>query len=229
MFLKNKLIFRKDKIVELCKNKSVLHLGFIQHAYKYEEMIKKDEWLHEKINKVAQELVGFDYLPDIVNLMKNRYKYEAYCFDVCRLQEITFHKKFDVVVCGELIEHVSNPGLMLDGIKKLMKDNSVLIITTPNPWANQRLRLLKKNILEDKWLNKEHVCWYSPQTLKQLLYRHNYEVIQASFYLAESKDKFIAQNHPVLKELIFIKRAIRPLFRPSIYFDGLFFLAKKKP
>jgi len=37
------LIFRKDKIVELCEDKSVLHLGCIQHANLWRQKPKEND------------------------------------------------------------------------------------------------------------------------------------------------------------------------------------------
>jgi hypothetical protein len=46
-----KVKFRKDEIVNQCKNKNVLHLGFIQHNL-YEQKIKENgkfRWIECKI------------------------------------------------------------------------------------------------------------------------------------------------------------------------------------
>ncbi|WP_455577479.1 class I SAM-dependent methyltransferase [Anaerosinus sp.] len=223
-----KMIFRKDKIIELCTNKRVLHLGFIQHSALYEDKIKNDDWLHEKINKVALNLIGFDYLKDDVEKIKEKYGYECYWADVTnseKMKGLTNLGAFDVVVCGELIEHVDNPGLMLENIKMFMNRESILIITTPNPWSRQRINLINNRILEEKWLNKEHVCWYSYQTLKQLLTRRCFVEKFYGYYISEKKEDF--------QELCFMDK-IKSFFKKKFIlkkeylFDGLFFVAKIK-
>jgi len=62
-----------------------------------------------------------------------------------KLENVAIEQKFDIIVCGELIEHIENPGLMLDGIKRFMNDDRILIITTPNPCSK------KKNKTYSKW------------------------------------------------------------------------------
>jgi 2-polyprenyl-3-methyl-5-hydroxy-6-metoxy-1,4-benzoquinol methylase len=42
---------------------------------------------------------------------------------------------FDVVVAGDIIEHLSNPGLMLDGIRSRLATNGRVIISTPNAFG----------------------------------------------------------------------------------------------
>jgi len=41
-------------------------------------------------------------------------------------------EKFDVIFCGEVIEHLFSPDSLLDEIKELMHKDSVLILSTPN-------------------------------------------------------------------------------------------------
>ncbi len=101
------LIFRKDKIIELCKGQEVLHLGFIQHSNLYKRLIEEDRWLHEKLNKVASKLIGFDYLESDVLTLSKIFGYEAYYCDVTKLDKLKYDYEFDVIVCGELIEHLA--------------------------------------------------------------------------------------------------------------------------
>ena len=128
---------------------------------------------------------------------------------------------FDVIVCGELIEHVANPGLMLENIRSFLNSRGYLIITTPNPWAYPRIRLMMKGCLEKDWLNKEHVAWYSYQTLCQILDRYGYKEVCYDFYRAENPyDEGIKAK--IKKILLGI------IIRDQRYLeDGLFFVAEK--
>lgn len=84
---------------------------------------------------------------------------------------IRLEKKFDTVVCGDLIEHVTNPGALLDTISYHMDDDGTGLITTPNPFAINRFF----NIFFDGWtpINQEHTCWFCPQTIYQIVDRSN--------------------------------------------------------
>jgi 2-polyprenyl-3-methyl-5-hydroxy-6-metoxy-1,4-benzoquinol methylase len=42
------------------------------------------------------------------------------------------NQKFDIIFCGEVIEHLFNPDELLDEIKELMHSESILILSTPN-------------------------------------------------------------------------------------------------
>lgn len=220
------VIFRKDEIIKICCDKKVLHLGFIQHKL-YEQKIKSNDWLHSKIAEVAGSLVGFDYLQEDVEILKDKYGYIAYYADVTQLDKLEYQDKFDIVVCGELIEHIENPGLMLDGIKRFMHDESLLIITTPNPWSNERIRLIRSGKLENLWLNKEHVCWYSFETLKQLLDRKGYVEKKYDYYYSENKNMFF-KTESFLDYIKILKRILVCRLTKRQSYDGLFFIAKTK-
>ncbi len=52
-------------------------------------------------------------------------------------------EKFDVIFCGEVIEHLFSPDSLLDEIKSLMHENSILILSTPNlAYLPNRIMLL---------------------------------------------------------------------------------------
>ena len=222
------VIFRKDKIVELCRGKVVLHLGCVQHSGLWRKKLREDDWLHKKIAEVAKELVGFDYLKSEVEAIRKELGYECYFANVMNLEDVKLDKKFDVIVCGELIEHLENPGLMLDGIKRFMHKDSVLVITTPNPWSLNRLKLIKRGILEDKWLNKEHVAWYSYQTLKQLLERKGYEEVFYDYYYGENRNDLYRGTNGILGKLKLLKRMFYLCRTKKKNYDGLFFVSKIK-
>ena len=219
------VIYRKEEIMRLCAGKRVLHLGFIQHHDLYEKKIAENDWLHEKIAGIAKSVVGLDYLKEDVDIIRKKYGYECYYADVTdtSLMECLGDKigQFDVVVCGELIEHVANPGLMLKNIRPFLNSRGRLIVTTPNPWCYRRIRLMMAGCLEKSWLNKEHVAWYSYQTLYQILERYGYQEVCYDFYRAENPyEEGIKAK--IKKKLLGI------IIREQRYLeDGLFFVAQK--
>src|SRR5689334_1250243 len=123
----DKPIFRIDEILEYCKGKSVLHFGYVQHSGVFKEYIDKDEWLHGWMARVATRVVGVDYLPEDIKKIREEYGVEGYFGDAMDLDKCELNEKFDVIVCGELIEHLTNPGLMLEGVKRFMKEDSILV------------------------------------------------------------------------------------------------------
>lgn len=219
------VIFRKDYILHLCKNKDVLHLGFVQHSHLYEKKIIEGDWLHSKILSVARRVVGVDYLEETVCQIRKKYGYEVYVGDVMRLKDLSLNQTFDVIIIGELIEHIENPGIMLNGIKRFCNHNSLVVITTPNPWSLHRIHLIQKGIFENKWLNPEHVMWFSYQTLNNLLNRTGFRIIEQNFSYAETRQQLLDNTNCLFGQLRLLWRIIKLKNCSKYHYDGLFFIA----
>ena len=209
----------------MCTGKTVLHLGFVEHDF-WRERKNEGRWLHDKIAAVAKELTGLDYLDKEVMEIRNEFGYDCLTANVEHLEELTLNKTYEVVVCGELIEHLSNPGLMLEGVKRFLAPDSILIITTPNPFSQQRIRLIQENINEPEWLNKEHTCWFSFETLKQLLERFGYGEVKYYYYdlQVEAPIGLKGRIRDMRSGKLQLNRDLKKPFLNN--HDGLFFVTK---
>lgn len=154
---------RISTIEKMCRGKTVLNLGCVGAA---QFPMDSDESLHSRLKKVAKNVVGVDMQktefgkPDVVANVEN----------------LNLGKKFDVVVAGEIIEHVNNPGKLLHSAKKHMRDDSILILTTPNMFSTSVL--IEYLLRREKQFSDDHVAWFSEKTLSTLMKRHGYEIIE---------------------------------------------------
>ena len=147
--------------------KSVLDLGVVQHEL---ENIDNKTWLHRAIRGKAESVVGLDLDQSGVSYLN------GLGFDVIHgdAQDFQIEKKFDVVTAGDLIEHLDNPGGMLNSVAHHLSEGGRLILSTPNPfWWKTYLHVL---FTGDSRPHYEHTCWFCERTLTQLLQRFNYEV-----------------------------------------------------
>ena len=51
------------------------------------------------------------------------------------MTKIRLGRKFDVIVTGEILEHLPNQGLFLENAERHLKKKGVQILTTPNALA----------------------------------------------------------------------------------------------
>jgi len=72
---------------------------------------------------------GCDYYKKINTKIDN---YKKINLNEEKLTDLYWGKKFDVIFCGEVIEHLFSPDELLDEIKCLMHENSIVILSTPN-------------------------------------------------------------------------------------------------
>lgn len=97
-------------------------------------------------------------------------------FNVVRAdaEHLDLGKQFDCIVAGEVIEHLSNPGLFLDAAHRHLVPGGRLIITVPNAFGLKIFwRIFRKNEVK---VHAEHTCWYDPLTISQLLNRHAFKI-----------------------------------------------------
>jgi 2-polyprenyl-3-methyl-5-hydroxy-6-metoxy-1,4-benzoquinol methylase len=144
--------------------------------------------LHSKLREVTKDLVGIDYDKLTIEELKTIGYSEIIYGDVESLDVITIPKTFDIIVCGDLIEHLSQPGKMLEGVKPFMNQSTEIIITTPNAFG---ILNFIRNIFNRYKEGNDHVLSFNIYTLRNLLKRHGFII----------KDTFTCYNKPPNKKL----------------------------
>jgi len=120
--LRPHFVARLEYIKTLSSGKDVLNLGCAD-VTRLGWAAARGQHLHIELSKVARRLVGVDISPGgLEELRSVNGALELVCYDVERVADLASRlRPFDVVVAGELIEHLKNPGLMLRGVRDLLK------------------------------------------------------------------------------------------------------------
>ena len=82
----------------------------------------------------------------------------------------------DLVVCGEVVEHLSNPGFFLDGLRAYTVP---IIFSVPNAFTKVGTGWIKKGVEN---VNSDHVSYYSYYTFSNLIKRHGFSVDKFLWY-----------------------------------------------
>lgn len=176
-----RLVDRIEWLMQRCRNKSVIHVGFADTGFR-EQQQRSNRWLHAHLNTVSAELVGIDTDPTGVNAaIADGYEaHVADCTDPAAVSALGLAPA-EVVVAGEVIEHVDAPGPFLDGLRMLCRSDGQLIITTPNAYglANPISALL----LGAEINHPDHVVMFTWRTLTELLRRHGWQVVESATYV----------------------------------------------
>lgn len=177
------LVQRIEFIKEMSAGKKVLHLGCTNHPYT-EDSIKNEMLLHFDLGKTATELYGFDYDQAGLDVLAKYGVKNLHRADLEKLAEVALDETFDVIIAGEMIEHLSNPGLFLKGIRRFMRKDTKLVITTINAYCAMRFFIygLRGKGGANEPVHPDHVFYYSYSTLNLLLKRENYAVENFLFY-----------------------------------------------
>ena len=78
------------------------------------------------------------------------------------------NKSFDLVWCSEVLEHLRDPQFIVSEIRRVLKENGMLILTTPNSnfWLYRLLRPL--GIAPKKLQNPTHLHFFSFSDIEKL-------------------------------------------------------------
>ena len=106
---------------------------------------------------------------------------ENYIFfdlDQCHERELVQIPGVELVVCGEVVEHLSNPGHFLARLGEAYPGVE-MIFTVPNAMSEKAQIAMARGIEN---VNRDHVAYYSYWTLRWLLERHGFTVKAGAWY-----------------------------------------------
>jgi hypothetical protein len=145
-------------------------VGFTDHPEADRIRLAKAS-LHQALTESANT-TGIDYSQNAIRYFRENGVFDNVVFgNVEKLDEVDVTGPFDVIVAGDIIEHLSNPCLMLDGLKRFFHKDTVLVITTPHAFGLLNfIRFARGRFAE----GKEHVMTFNAINIRQLLERHGY-------------------------------------------------------
>lgn len=200
---------RVDPLIKFVKGKTVLDIGCIGMGT--DDIYGGKNWIHGKMVKVAKKVVGIDIQKKEVEKLRER------GFDI-RLQNaeepFNLNEEFDVVMAEEVIEHLSNLKTFFANIHRHLKDNGLLIITTPNPQAFEFF--LQKLLFGKTLINPYHTHWQDEITLGYTLESNEFELINY-FFVEEWAENLRGK---IFQTLFF--------WLPQCFARGGVYIAKKK-
>lgn len=118
--------------------------------------------------KYAKKCVAIDIDRITIKCAKEKYTSSNLRFISMNALDISWKKRFDVVIAFQVIEHIQEENSFLEKIKQSLKKNGVAIFSTPN----RRLRL---DDGQAPW-NPYHVREYSAKDLHTLLIKQFHSV-----------------------------------------------------
>jgi SAM-dependent methyltransferase len=186
------------------------------------------EHLTYPLAAAGHHVLGVDVHTPSITEASVRYKLPNLKFRSAKLSElVSEQKRFDVVICSEVLEHLEEPGLLLTDFRRILVPDGALIVTVPNGYGSYEiLSRLEQRLSRFRWyqrlkfrmpqnseqsdptafLNKDspHIQFFTFQHLDKLF-------IQAGYRLAERRARILVCG-PYIDPLL----AIWP-FRQALY------------
>ena len=183
-----RVVYRMNHLEALATGKQVLHVGCVDHLPLIEEKIRRGAWLHSRLDQRAARCLGIDIHREGLAYMKDKLGYEdvVYCdFIQDPVAPEIKAQHWDLMILGELIEHIDNPVQFLSAIReKYAPHVDHLVITTPNAF---RIENFLNAFRQNEHINSDHRYWFTPYTLGKV-------VVQAGMQV----DGFqYCQGHPI--------------------------------
>lgn len=179
VLMKSRSVDRCDFVVDRCQGKHVLHIGCTDWPYTRTKL-SHGSLLHARLSLVSRSLVGVDLDAEGVSCLRQLGFAQTYVDNAeCLAQPDVRNRSYDVIVAGEMIEHLENPGMFLRSIQSLMNRQTELILTTVNAYCFFRFFYY---LLGREEIHPDHNYYFSPRVLCRLLERCGLEIAECHFY-----------------------------------------------
>lgn len=143
--------------------------------------------LYNRKAGVEAEFYGIDILPEKKEKALSRGYRQVLLEDIRGCDFGQFEDGFfDVVICSHILEHLEDPGAVLDKIRRIMKKGGMLIVGVPIGllpgilWRRYVTPLYNRRKRKEEALKKfGHVSFFSLPELKGLLKKHGFSTEEA--------------------------------------------------
>jgi len=160
-----------------------------------------DTLLYAKNNGFANTIFGVE-LCKIENSYQNSSEFEKFIIGNIEEIELEFNEEsFDVIICGDVLEHLINPYETVLELKKYMKKDAIFIASIPNI---RYWRVLKKIIFEGDFqymeagiLDKTHLRFFCKKNMKEFFSSSGFKILDvvSNVYLNGGKQNFSIKQH----------------------------------
>jgi len=194
----------------LARGRDVLDIGIVEH---FLEAANNPNWLHRHIASAASSCLGVDLLPEVEKLAANGFNVR-----VADLAAAPLDQTFDLIVAGEVLEHIDAPGSFMKNCAAMLRPNGRLALTVPNPWHINAV--IKSAARRQTFVDStDHVGWYDASTLLELGQRSGLQLIKFAG-IAGSTPKSAAGKMLFAAQPILIGLGLSPLlFAKSIIYE----------
>jgi 2-polyprenyl-3-methyl-5-hydroxy-6-metoxy-1,4-benzoquinol methylase len=181
-----RLVDRFSFLTDLVRGRRVVHAGFVDAGCATLNQ-SSDAWLHEHLSHAASSIIGIDVDERGVEHARAN-GHEAYavdCRDAAALRALGLPAA-DVVVAGEVIEHLDDCGPFLDGLHALVDPGGLLALSTPNGASLTNAVAALANLEVN---HPDHVTSFTSHTLDTMLERHGWAPVEHAVFTYQVKSR----------------------------------------
>lgn len=206
---------RDEFVLGQCEGQRVLHLACASAPFT-RELHASGQLLHDKLRERTAEIYGVDIDRQALSYLESNGFHRLIAADLLDRWDVDGISQRlpwipDVVLAGELLEHLDQQGLALTNISRLLGPKSKLVITVPNSFS---IKSFLRVCVGHEKVAHDHVSYFSYVNLKELVGRAGLQVDQVAWYTSS-----FVSTHPLERlfdRLIWPALAIRPQLSDGI-------------
>lgn len=167
--------------------------------------IENPNWPHRLLLNRANNVYGLDLTFD-ASLLDNPERYF-----LMSAESFSIPITFDLIFAGDLIEHLSNPGLFLQTAKTHLKPGGRIILTTPN--AFNLFTIAGKLMHFEPVVNPDHTCYFNYKTIRVLLEKNDLQLAHLGYMYTLG----VKHKESVKKKILNMLYRFASWFTPKYY------------
>ncbi len=205
---------KKDLIEKtIASGEKVLDTGFWGQG----TGVNSPNWVHRLLKERGADVWGIDLEYDEKQLQGDISHYRK-----ASAESFSLPEKFDTIFAGDIIEHLSNPGLFLDASKQHLKPSGKLVLTTPN--AFNLFNIAEKFSKDEPTVNSDHTFYFNKKTLSKLLEKNGWMTEEVGYVYSLE----LTHKESIKKKLLNFWYALFATFTPK-FIETLVVIAKPRP
>ena len=209
---------RAEFLEALCPGRRVAHLGCADSPYT-RELLGAGMLLHARLVGVA-EVTGFDVDAEALELLRAAFPGQRFV-EADVTSEIPAEELggYELVIAGEVLEHVPDADSFLRGCASLLRPGGRLCVTVPNACCP---KVGLRSLVGRESVHPDHRTYYGPRTLTRTLDGAGYEVESVASCFAPLAGR---TGRSVINPLLVVSHR---LFQGPVG-DGLIAVASARP
>ena len=212
---------RLEYLTRLAQGRRVLHIGCCDHKALIDQKIKDGTWLHGLLSRSGSDCWGVDINAEAVEYVKSLGCPNIYCCNIEEgLPEEVRNTRFDLVVLGEMVEHLDSPVGFLSALHRCFDYDYELVVTVPNAFF---LENFENAVNHFERINSDHRAWYTAYTASKILSQGGYCVHDVAHVFRGAPGgyggedpvrKNLYRSCPALRDVLVVRASASPVVTP---------------
>lgn len=187
---------RNTYLQECVRGKTVLHVGCSDWPITEQRLAEKT-LLHLQLQRSAKDIWGIDLSEAGIAALRGQGINNVQVMDA---EKLDLANSYDVILAGDVMEHMNNPGSFLQRATALLNEGGEIIIGVPSALT---INNVKAWFGGREQVHLDHAFYFSPKTLSALLERFNFLPIKLVFTVqpaaASESPTFLILRETLLK------------------------------